>query len=154
MRIQGDPPFEITNAPDGVKSAVKGHIQVSVFPDVGEVKMKHRIGKRPAADAESRWLYVDLVDKNVRLYVHGTHVVVAEAQLLPTFSTNSREELMELAFKNLRAEKTEKNRYVVDSAHNRKIINDIFEMVELGVRSKLLAEMSFGAAKPLGEEAV
>ena len=153
MRIDSEPPFEITPAPDGVKNAVKGNIQISVFPDVGEVEMKHRIGKRPAADAESRWLYINLVDKNVRIYIHGTHVVVAKAELLPTFRTNSREELMEAVFKNIKPFKTEKNRYVVDTEENRKILDAIFETVEMGIRSRLLAEMNHGAAAPLGEEA-
>ena len=152
MRIEEAPPFELTVAPDGVKTAVKGHIQVSVFPDVGEVKMKHRRAKRPGIQAESRWLYINLVDKNLRIYVHGTHVVVAEAELLGTFTTNSRTELLELAFKHLKAHKTEKNRYVVDTEKNRKIINDIFEMVELGIKSRLLAEMNHSAAAVLGKD--
>ena len=152
MRIESEAPFEITPAPDGVKHAVKGSIQISVFPDVGEVVMKHRIGKRPGIDAESRWLYVNLVDQNVKIYVHGTHVVVAAKELLPTFTTNSREELMETAFKHLRAHKTEKNKYIVDTEHNRNVINTIFEEIEMGVRSSLLAEMNHGSAFPLGKE--
>ena len=114
--------------------------------------MKHRNGKRPEAEAESRWLYIDLVDKDVRIYVHGTHVVVAKAELLPTFTTNSREELMETAFKYIKPHKTEQNRYVVDTEENRHVLNNIFETLEMGVRSRLLAEMNYGAAVPLGKE--
>ena len=151
MRIESEPPFEITNAPDGVKHAVKENIQISVFPDVGEVKMRHKIGMR-ASVGESRWLYITLVDKGVNIYIHGTHVVVSEKKLLPTFTTHSREELMETAFKNLRAHKTEKNKYIVDTEGNRHVLNEIFEEIEMGIRSRLLAEMNHGAALPLGVE--
>ena len=146
MRITPEPPFEITNAPDRVKHAVKGNIQVSVFPDVGEVEMKHRIGKRPDIEAESRWLCIDLKDKGVNLYVHGTHVVVSEKQLLPTFTTNSLEELMNAAFKALKPDKVQ-NRYVIDTPKNRKILAELFILCETGVRSRLLAEISYGQGK-------
>ncbi len=147
MRIEGEPPFELSGDSDGTRHAVKGHIQISVFPDVGEIVMKHRVGKRPDIDAESRWLYINLPDKNLRIYIHGTHVVVAERELLPTFSTKSRIELMKLAFKKMRIGSDEKKRNTVDTPQNRRIIEDILEMSEVGTRSRLLAEMTHGAAK-------
>lgn len=147
MRIESESPFEISGAPDGVKTAVKDGIQISIFPDVGEVELKHRIGKRPGIDAESRWLYIDLLDKDVRIYVHGTHVVVAEAELLPTFTTNSREELIEEVFRVMQVGSDKNKRYTVDTEQNRKIITEMMGLCELGVRSRLLAEMNYNAAK-------
>ena len=148
MRIQSEPPFELSGSDtEGVQHAVKGHIQVSVLPDVGEVEMKHRVGQRPGIDAESRWLYINLKDKNLRIYVHGTHVVVAEKELLPTFTTNSREELMEHVFKHMKPGSDENKRPTVDTPQNRRIISEVLELSEIGIRSKLLAGMSHGAAK-------
>jgi len=147
MRIQSEPPFELSGGPDGVKHGVKGHIQVSVFPDVGEVVMKHRVGKRPEWGAESRWLYVHLKDKDLRIYVHGTHVVVSERELLPTFTTNAREELMQQAFKHMVLGSDENKRNTVDTPHNRKVIEGILELCEVGLRSRLLAEVHHGAVK-------
>lgn len=152
MRIDAAAPFEITPAPDGVQHAVKANIQISVFPDVGEVQMKHRMGQRPEADAESRWLFIHLVDKDVKIYVHGTHVVVAEANLLPTFSTNSREEVLNKAFKSFTEGTNERGRRTWNTESNRQILNKAMDFAEMGIRSKILAEVQYAANSVLGKD--
>ena len=151
MRIEAEPPFELTPEPDGTKHAVKDHIQISVHPDLGEVVMKHRVGNRPEAGLQSRWLYVYLKDKDVRIYVNGTHVVVAEAELAPTFTENTHEELANLAFKKMKVGKTEKSIYTMDTEHNRRIVAELFRLGEIGARSRLLAKVNHAAVNVLGE---
>ncbi len=152
MRIEAAAPFELTPAPDGVQHAVKSDIQISVFPDVGEVKMKHRVGQRPQADAESRWLYIHLVDKDIRIYIHGTHVVVAKAELLPTFRTHSKEEATNIAFKSFAEGTDARGRRTWDTENNREVFKKALDLAEMGIRSKILSEVQYAANASLGKD--
>lgn len=86
MRIGKEPPFEIHPEPDGTVHAIREDIQITVLPDVGDFKIFHRVGTKPATGEESRWGVIDLKEKGVKIFLHATHVVVTTRDLNPTFS--------------------------------------------------------------------
>ena len=80
------PPFRLVSEPDGTQRAIKDEIEVTVLPDVACV-IRHRVGVHKAVgskgiDRQTRWLLVEL-EGSIRLFVHGTHVVVTRQDLNP-----------------------------------------------------------------------
>lgn len=84
MRIEPFEPFKLHPDPDGTQHAVKDGIGISVLPDVGEVKIKHRVGIHPSTGEKSRWLFIQAGD--VKVFVNGRHIVITKRDLLPTFA--------------------------------------------------------------------
>jgi len=84
MRIDPLPPFEIHPEPDGTQHATKDNIQITVLPDVGEIKMFHRNALHQSSGGHTRWLVIKAGDLNI--FVHGTHVVVTKNDLYPTIN--------------------------------------------------------------------
>ncbi len=83
MRIDPLPPFEIHPEPDGTQHATKDNIQITVLPDMGDVKIKHRNAINQPTGNHVRWLYIKA--PGVNIYVHGTHVVISKSDIYPTF---------------------------------------------------------------------
>lgn len=82
MKIEPMTPFKIEPEEDGTQHAIHDNIQISVLPDFDNVKIKHRNAVKPFSNGQhTRWLYIKVDD--IKIYVHGTHVVVSKKELNP-----------------------------------------------------------------------
>ncbi len=147
MEISPAPPFEVSQEPDGTQHAVRDNIQVTILPDVGECKVSHRVGQKIEAGKSTRWLHLDLVERGIHVFIHGTHVVVSEKDLNPNFDLQSKEQLLVDAFKYLRVEKDEKGRYVIDTENNRRVVGRLLDLVTDRERDRIWNWVRYTAGK-------
>jgi len=116
MFIGAQPPFELTNEPDGTKHAIKDDIQITVLPDVGDVELKHRVGQQTQGLEQSRWLYGKLGE--LRLYVNGTHVIITKKEMIPTFNRPTIQKTIQDIFKHIKPAKNKRGEYVIENEKN------------------------------------
>ena len=151
MQIEAQQPFELSKDADGSQHAVKDNIQVTVTADI-DAKINHKVGHKPDTGETSRWLHIDAGDKVERgrgfhVYINGTHVIITGRSYNPTFDLHTPEALLELAMKRLRIHKNERGAYVIDTKDNRKVLTDLFEMVEVGQKNRLMQWMKHAVAR-------
>lgn len=149
MQIETLAPFRISKDADGSQHAVKDNIQITTLPDLGEVKINHRRGVKPATQESSRWLHINLVDKGLHIYIHGTHVVVSERDYLPTFDLLDSNTLMNRALKYLQIEKNERGAYIIDTPSNRELLKSLFDTIQDQEKNNLIANIRHAIAKVL-----
>ena len=149
MQIEPQAPFRISNEKDGTKHAIKNNIQISVFPDVKDVKIKHRVAQKPMANKESRWLYITIGD--LKLYINGTHVLITHEDLVPTFPITEIDEYVEEIIKRLRVTKDEKGRYIVKNPKNKAMVKKVLEVFDLDSRKKALDTLKCGQTRNLSD---
>ena len=140
MQIETCAPFRISKDPDGAQHAVKDAIQITVTADLGDVVLNHRVGTKPDAGPDSRWLHAHLQDHGVHVFVSGTHVVVTAKDYLPTFNDlQTPQELMDEALLYMRPEMDGAGRHVVDTENNRRVLLRLFDLVRDQEQNRVMA---------------
>ena len=86
MRIEPGPPFRLIPEPQGTRYFNQDSLQISVLPDC-DCEIKHRNGIHMdlahVGVRRTRWMPL-ILDNGIRIYIHGTHVVITRQDLLPT----------------------------------------------------------------------
>lgn len=145
MQFQSSPPFAISEDTDGARHAVRNGLAITVTADLPG-RIAHRVAQQPEAGNSARWLEIAL-ENGVNIYVDGQHVIVTGENHRPTFDLLTDEGWLEKALKYMRAEKDERGRYVVDTENNRRVLQQLFERVELAQKNRLLAWMRHALAR-------
>ncbi len=86
MRIDPTPPYALSPRPKGTRNLNQESFQISVLPDCScEIKYRNGIHVDLAGDSmrRTRWALLSF-DNGVKIYIHGTHVVITRQDLLPT----------------------------------------------------------------------
>lgn len=147
MYIETDAPYRLTKADDGSHHATKENLQLTVTKDCGDVALNHRVGQKPSAGQESRWLHANLKDHGIHLYVSGSHIVLTGVDRLPTFDLPTPESLTTEAMNRMVIEKDERGAYIIDTTTNRDVLKTLFEIVTEAEKNRLLQWAKLAIAK-------
>lgn len=149
MQIEPQAPFRLSKEPDGTQHAIKDNIQITVLPDVEDCIIKHRVANKPYAEKSARWLLVTIGD--LKMYVNGTHVVVTNRDLNPTFDIPTVNDYVDEVFKRIKIVKDTKGRYIIDTDRNRAKLQTILKSLELDSSASALNKLRHGTDKGLND---
>lgn len=143
--IQPQPPFALSTDDEGTQHAIRDDIKISVLSDV-PAKIDHLNANRPFQGKAFRWLVIEL-ENNIKIYVHGTHVLVSKKDLVPTFKeSETLDELLEQAFKTMKVEKID-GRYTAKTEFNKKVLEYILDRATSNARLETVSAVNFLKAK-------